>query len=486
MHIPIARYLLGLVALILPALADAGSLQDAEALLEQNRTTAAMSLLREHLDEQPEDVASHELLIDILLNARLYTEAEALYQARKDADTSSADGWYLLGRALMNPESSRSAYEQALQLAPGHARATMGLAAIQRALGNYPEAMVEYRAALRQDPELAEAWIGLWATQERSQDLEGALLTARQASEAIPTVVEPWLMIAELAPTTAITTLQSGAANNPESLRIWSALARRSLRARSMSTAAGAYSQAVRLNPDDRALRIEAALLEEITAASLDWDPVFTLLDTRAAPQDPATLAALDEVVASWPRSPLARMIRGNTRQMQGDNTGAEADLRAAQQLAPSNPEIASSLGLLLLGSRRPADAQPHLQLAWNARSDDVTLGIALAIAMAEGSDPGAGGILLLELQESFPNSAGPPMTLAQLLLDLGEAERAYTVLLEAIQRSPDPNLIVALASAAQLAGRPIEAAAALQTLSERTGDPRFEQAGRQLLSPQE
>ncbi len=74
-------------------------------------------------------------------------------------------------------------------------------------------------------------------------------------------------------------------------------------------------------------------------------------------------------------------------------------------------------------------------------------------------------------------------MTLAQLLIDLGEAERAYSILLEAIQRSPDPNLIIALASAAQLAGRPVEAAGALSTLSERTGDPRFAEAGRQLLT---
>jgi predicted Zn-dependent protease len=156
---------------------------------------------------------------------------------------------------------------------------------------------------------------------------------------------------------------------------------------------------------------------------------------------------------------------------------------RLARQLAPASPEIASSLGLLLLAARRPAEAQPHLQAAWRARPDDVALGIALAISLAEGSDPGAGGMLLLELQESFPNSAGPPMTLAQLLLNLGEAERAYTILLEAIQRSPDPNLIVGLASAAQLAGRPVEAAAALSTLSERTGDPRFEQAASQLLT---
>ncbi|MFT5679772.1 MAG: tetratricopeptide (TPR) repeat protein [Myxococcota bacterium] len=479
----IAHFCLGLVVLLLSGPAKAGGLEDAEALLEDNRTTAAMSLLRSHIEEEPGDVAAHELLIDILINARLYEEVEALYRARKDIDTSSADAWYLLGRTIMDPESSKAAYEQALQLSPGHPRATMGRAAIFRATGQYSAAMEEYRAALRQDPTLAEAWIGLWASQGMARDVDGALLTAQQASEAIPNTVEPWLLIAELDPSNAITALQSGAANNPTSERIWTDLARRSLRARSLSTSASAYSQAIRLAPGDRALRIEASMLEEITVGTLDWDPVFALLDTRAAPRAPETLAALDVVVADWPRSPLARMVRGNTRQMQGDIVGAEEDLRLARQLSPTNPEIASSLGLLLLGARRPADAQAHLRSAWKVRSDDVALGIALAIALAEGSDPGAGGMLLLELQEKFPYSAGPPMTLAQLLIDLGETERAYTILLESIQRSPDPNLIVALASCAKLAGRPVEAAAALSTLSERTGDPRFEQAGRQLLT---
>ncbi|MDG1481322.1 MAG: tetratricopeptide repeat protein [Myxococcota bacterium] len=479
----IARLCLGLVVLLLSGPVRAGGLEDAEALLEDNRTTAAMTLLRSHIEEHPEDVAAHELLIDILINAKLFEEAEEIYRSRKDDDTSSADAWYLLGRTLMNPESAQSAYEQAIQLSPGHPRATMGRAAIFRATGRYPEAMTEYRAALRQDPTLAEAWVGLWASQGMADDMEGALQTARQAAEAIPKTVEPWLVIAELDPNSALTTLRSGAANNPESARIWTELARRSMRARSLSTSASAYSQSIRLSPSDRTLRIEAAMLEEITVGTLDWDPVFTLLDTRAAPRSPETLAALDVVVADWPRSPLARMIRGNTLQMQGDVASAEDDLRLARQLSPTNPEIASSLGLLLLGDRRPGDAQPHLSSAWKARSDDVALGIALAISLAEGSDPGAGGLLLLELQEKFPASAGPPMTLAQLLIDLGEAERAYSILLEAIQRSPDPNLIIALASAAQLAGRPVEAAGALSTLSERTGDPRFAEAGRQLLT---
>ena len=174
-------------------------------------------------------------------------------------------------------------------------------------------------------------------------------------------------MIAELDPDNALTTLRSGAANNPESARIWIDLARRALRARSLSTSASAYSQAIRLSPSDRTLRIEATMLEEITVGTLDWDPVFTLLDTRAAPRSPETLAALDVVVADWPRSPLARMIRGNTLQMQGDVASAEDDLRLARQLSPTNPEIASSLGLLLLGDRRPGDAQPHLNSAWKA-----------------------------------------------------------------------------------------------------------------------
>ena len=173
----IARLCLGLVVLLLSGPVRAGGLQDAETLLEENRTTAAMTLLRSHIEENPEDVAAHELLIDILINAKLFQEAEEIYRSRKDADTSSADAWYLLGRTLMNPESAQSAYEQAIQLSPGHPRATMGRAAIFRATGRYPEAMEEYRAALRQDPTLAEAWIGLWASQGMADDMVGALQT---------------------------------------------------------------------------------------------------------------------------------------------------------------------------------------------------------------------------------------------------------------------------------------------------------------------
>jgi predicted Zn-dependent protease len=73
-------------------------------------------------------------------------------------------------------------------------------------------------------------------------------------------------------------------------------------------------------------------------------------------------------------------------------------------------------------------------------------------------------------------------MALAQLLMNLGEPDQAYQILSEATQRIPEQQLVLAMAATARAAGRPAEAAAAMRTLGEQTGDPRFEQAARQLL----
>ena len=464
-----------------PALAT--GLTDAEALLSDGRVSTAMERLRLHLNDHPEDVAAYELLIDILLSAGLSEEAESLCRDRIASAADDPDLWYLLGRALVDPESSRSAYEEALNLQPGHARALMGRAAVLRAAGELDDAAEAYQQALRHDPTLTEAWIGLWSIQDQQGHPDTALITARQASEAVPTAPEPWLAIASLDPTSAVQTLQQGTQASPSSPRLWSSLARTALRERELVVARQAYAQATALQPEDKALRIEAALLEEVAATSLDWESALQLLDASTAPRDPATLMRLDRIVSSWPHSGLARMIRGNTRQLQGLTAEAEEDLRAAWQMMPNNPDAAAALGLQLLAQRRPADAIPLLDAAAYARPEDAALGIAAAVAHIDSGDPRTGGLKLVELQERHPYHAGPPMALAQLLIGLGEPDQAYAILLEAIQRNPDPNLIAGLAAAAQSAGRPAEAATALELLTAQTGDPRFAKASRQLFS---
>ncbi|MFT4978380.1 MAG: putative Zn-dependent protease, partial [Myxococcota bacterium] len=147
------RWLLGLLLLSPPALAD--SVEDAEVLLRAERPGAAMRLLQDHLSaDGDDDVAAHELLIDIQLNGGLVDTVREVYLQRARDQPGDADTWYLFGRATMSPGESDRAYEQAIALQPGHARALTGRAALQRALNQPAAAIPLYVEALSQDSSL--------------------------------------------------------------------------------------------------------------------------------------------------------------------------------------------------------------------------------------------------------------------------------------------------------------------------------------------
>lgn len=478
-----STWLLGLT--LLAPLSWGGAVEDAEALLRAERPGAALTQLQEHLDTAPDDVAAHELLIDIMLNAGLAEQVRQDYADRAKQDADSADAWYLFGRSSMDLGEADRAYQQAIELQPGHARALTGRAAMMRATGRVADAVPLYTEALVNDDGVLEAWTGLWSCQLMQEDTQSAALTAERASKAVPGAPEPWLTLALLRPDKARQYLAQGLEHNPGEYRLTVDYARRVFQEQDLAASQEAYTAALRIASDDPTVRIEAALLTEIGARQLSWEGAQVLIDTRTQANTPETFRRVDGVANQHPSSALARVVRGNIRQIQGDPAAAEADFRAALELNPQSTEANAALGLLLLSQRRPTDAIAPLQQARTQRPDDVALGIATAIAMSEGSDPGAGGMLLLELEEQFPYEAGPPLALAQLLMQLGEAGRAYAVLLEAVQRMPEPQLMLALAGIAHAAGRPAEAAAALRKLGEQTGDPRFEDAARQLLGEQ-
>ena len=477
------RLLGWLLWFVLLRVAAAGGVEDAEALLRAQRPGAAMTQLRAWLRQHPEDTPAHELYIDILLNAGLASEARRLYNEYVSAHPADADAWYLLGRAVLDPDDAQRALTRALEIDPDHARALMGWGALARALGEHEEARQRYLRAVELDPSLAEAWIGLWTSQYALGDRRGAAQTAASAARAVPDTPEPWLALAGLQPDRARAHYEAGLARCPGEARLTSGYARQTFLDHDLEAARAAYAAAIQATPDDPALRVEAAMLEEIRAQRLTWDGAQGLIDARgSARASPETMRRLDGVVGQHPRSALARVVRGNLRQMLGQTADALADLEAAAALEPDSDAAQAALGLLLLEQRRPAEAIPHLQAAVAQRPYDVALAIAAAIALAEGRDAGAGGLALLELQEQFPYSPGPPLALAQLLMGMGEPERAMSILSEAAARIPEAQLMLALAAAAKAAGRPAEAARVLETLGEQTGDPRFLQAARQLL----
>jgi len=473
-----------IVALIVVCLSQVSlaSVADVEALLEAERIGEAMESLSTHLDAHPDDVVGHELFIDLLLTAEQFDQANRFYTDRVTrADT--ADNWYLLGRASMDQAEALTAFDRALSLQPEHARAWMGQASVQRSLSQYSDAAIGYAKALQFDQTLSEAWIGLWSAQLSQGSRDEAVATMSRASRSVPHVIEPWLALAEMNHEQAISILQEGITHSPDSTWLWTALAQHAFRSRGLALATSTHQRAIELAPSDKKLRINEAILEEISAGRLSWDAAHTVLDTRSSPQDPQTLIGMDQVVASAPQSTIARMVRGNLRQIQDDHAGAEADLRGALELDPTDINVSAALGLLLLNQKRASEAITHLNRAYAARPEDLGLGIASAIALAEGHDPGAGGIRLLELQTRFPHDPGPPKILAQLLMAMGQYDRAYTILLDAITTIPDTTLILFLAEAAHRTGRDIEAAAALETLTERTGDHRFSEAAQRLMT---
>jgi len=476
---PVLSWLLSLS--LLASLAIAGPVEDAESLLRDERPGAAMAALTQHLAASPDDVAAHELLIDIQLNSNLAEIARKTYLDRAQETPQDADAWYLLGRAALDPGESMRAYQQAIDLDATHARALTGQAAMYRVAGRTDQAVSLYVEALAHDDKLLEAWSGLWSTQLLSEDPRSAALTAERASEAIPDTPEPWLTLALLRPDRARTYLSQGLAQNPGDYRLVVDNARHLFKEQDLEAAQKAYRSALRVAPEDPTVRTESAMLSEIASDMLSWAGAQALLDTRSQSGADA-LRQVDGVVAQNPRSSLARVIRGNLKQQQSDLSGAATDLRAAVELTPTSAEANAALGLLLLQQKQAPAAVAPLKVAYESRGEDVALGLAYAVALAEGSDPGAGGIVLLELEERFPYEAGPPMALAQLLMNLGEPGRAYAVLLEATKRMPEPQLVLAMAAMAQAAGRPAEAAEALTELGRRTGDPRFDQAARQLL----
>ncbi|MEL6345859.1 MAG: tetratricopeptide repeat protein [Myxococcota bacterium] len=461
--------------------ARADGLDDAEALLQQGRSAAAMSTLRNHIDANPDDVSAHELLIDLYLNAGLLYEIEEAYKQHVDQQAASADAWYLLGRATVAPDRSARAFERALQIDPDHARTRMGQAALRRVAKDLEGAQRDYTAALERDPSLEEAWVGLWTVQQQLGATRAATETAARASVAIPSLPEAWLTLATLQPAQAPRHLAEGLKHSPQDPRLLSAFARQMFLTQDTNQAMVAYDRALARSPEDARLRLERSLLTEIGDQRLSWPGAIVLRDARNAPGDPTMMRQIDQTISQHPRSAVGRVIRGNLRQGSGDVAGAMDDLQTALSINPESPAANAAMGLLLLSQREPEKAIGPLKIAATARPDDVALGVATAVAIAEGESPRAGAAALIALHQQFPASEGPPMALAQMMLQLGDAEGAMMVLQEAVQLNPEPKMVIMLASAAQQAGKPQQAGEALLVLARQTGDPRLEKIAEQL-----
>lgn len=473
--------------------ARAGGVADAERLLAAGRVAEAERLLAGRLagadgsplGAEPLDVAAAELWVDVLVNTGRAEAARAACAARAERDPDEADAWYLLGRAETDPAKAEAAYREALARDGGHARAWMGLGSVLQARGDAAAADA-YRRAIAGDPGLEEAWRGLVIALDDAGRREAAVRAAREGVAANPDAAPLWLAWAALDKPGRIGILEQATARLPGEAVLWVELARNRFEASDWPGALAAYDRALALDGDDADLRLERAVTAEVAGGALRPEDAATLLSLRSARDLSSRRAELDGLVARNPASARARMVRGNVLAaaagvLPAGDPGraelldrAEADLRGAVDLNPADPDGLGALGSFLVARRRAAEAVPLLDRAVELRPDDVSLAVLAALALGEAGQPAEAEARLLAAAKRFPDSVGPPVALARLRLGTGRRDEAVDGLLAALVARPDPELAVALASAARQAGREADAAAALRDAAKRTGDARL------------
>ncbi len=469
--------------LLLAFLLAPAQASEAEELLRAGRVADALPVARAEAESAPSDLDAHERYIDILMTASLFGVAQETYEERA-REVGDADSWYLLGRALPTADAARTAYERALELDAEHPRAHMGLGAILRAEGRIEEAVSAYQESVARDPTVGEAWAGLAAAQLGLGQQEEALASARQAVTHVPGEPEGYLLVAMLAPDEGLAVLQEAARRIPGDARVHAALAEHHLDAGDGAAAQSAARQALTIDASRTDAGLSLLFATSMAEGTLDAEGYRGLIEARALEEeDPrAARTRYDELVETYPDTPLTHMGRARVRMGAGNRSGAIEDLGEAMKLDPANVEASAALGLAMLEEGRTGEARLLLRRATQARPGDVSLAVAAATASAaSGRREEATGFLEASA-EVRPHDGRIPLTHAQLLEQAGEREEAHEVLREALLRIPqDDRLILALATSARHLGRIEEAVELLEILAERSGNDELRDLARRL-----
>ncbi len=460
---------------------------EVERLLDHGDVLGALDEARATVEVEPHNVDAHELLIDILMNLGLGLTAQEAYIQLATDWTGDPDALYLLGRAALSADDARTAYDAALDLDVDHARSWMGLGAVHRAEGELVEATVAYGRALELDITLAEAWSGLGASHIALGQLDQAVSVARRAVVAVPEDPEAYLALAAFQPDSAEDYLRKGCAAVPDEARLHGALGSTLLAKGDLAGARDSFAAALAIYPANAQLRLEMQMVDERERGVIDAQGQAALSTARQAASRGAAAVTVDDLEAleaRYPRSLMVLLALGHAQAETGALVDAQATLERAQVLAPDHSDVQATLGLLKLSSGDAEGAVPLLESARNQRHTDVSLWLAHAMAIGSSKGRSAGIDALYEVAERFPLDGRPTMSLAAQLDEADRTEEAYQLLKAAVDRYPEPSLVVALAAAARDTGRQEEAARLLKQVSAITGYEGLSTAADRLGAP--
>jgi predicted Zn-dependent protease len=273
--------------------------------------------------------------------------------------------------------------------------------------------------------------------------------------------------------------LLQGTARAPEDARLHARLAQELLEVGDGAAALRAASASVVIDA-----RLPEALRVKLFAEEMVKDRIdgagYSGIQALVGVEPRVALTQWDALVKAYPSSALVLAGRARAHELTGNEAAAGADLEAAQRMGV-NVEVDAALGLLRLRAGHPAEAVPLLALAWEARSWDVSLGLALSRAL-ETSGQSAGALELLSgLAATQPFDLRVGRTFAQALIDRGLNEEAYTFIRNRLARVPDPQLGIALIAAAMATGRNAEAAKMVDDIARQTDNTALLEAAARL-----
>ncbi len=408
--------------------------------------------------EMPESVSGVLAQGYALLDSARYDEALTHFRRAIELEADNADAWANLGITLVwkgSLEEAATALDKAETLNPRHPvifRAR-GLMAQQR--GDAVAAIAAFDTALELDPESLFAMGNRAMAHMAAGDANRALADAADAIERSPQYIEMYAVrafaLSSLGRTgEAVAELDRMLAANPEDTR--------------------ALTVAATLYPNFGAPEKARDLADGLAQAS----PSPMSLTTRAQLRDPADidgqLADLDEALRLDPAYQPALMARASLRQANGEREAALADTEAILDLNPQLPEVNLLRANIFRSMDRRDDALAEAEAVVAANPDDAWAHVAAgkiygyfgerekalaAIDRGIGMEPVAAYFVdraqvreesdkagrMADLEEAlrlFPGDQTVLAAKADLLVGMGEHERAIAVYDEALDTSVD------------------------------------------------
>jgi putative PEP-CTERM system TPR-repeat lipoprotein len=492
------------------------------SLIRSGQASSGISELEATYKKNPKQTGNAAALLNMYLKIGQPAKAVVVAEDIVKQQPGNAEFFNLLGMAkgqTRNYPAAKSAFEQALKLAPGYIAPNLNLARLEIANKAYDDATKRLNEVLKADPRNAEAMAEMATVYERT----GKLSDAQRWLEKATDISSPKEVRWNLALTdfhlrngngaAALAAAKTASAKAPEDLAVLMAYAKSQVAVGDMAAAKSTLTTATKAAEYDPSNQVQIALIQlaanNVAGASYSLDKALSsqanflpaqalMADVLLRQGDPTKAEKLArEIVAAQPKLAVGYSLLGDiavsrgqaaaaldnyrrayqlepstetllrlTRAM-GDQDGGKAAAQLAEQWIKSHPNDLAALNALADGYARNGNlpqARSAYERVLKVNPDDSQSMNNLANVMLLQKDPNAVKVAEQAVAKS-PGNAIAIDTLGWILFKNGQADRALQFLRDARLRQPgNPEIAYHLAAALAQVGRKAEAKTELET----------------------